>query len=187
MRYSRSLPSKETAHLSDRFTFRLEESAISRQPLAPAVSIVHSFLLLRVFLQPFKAGFGTRTFASDTGFTRLSPSSSNTENCFRVYATLDSTFLMGTRQVRKAAHKRHTALRKVTVDLVVIGRRIRHIRGADLTQEEFARVLGVGQTQLSRYELGQSAPTLNILLRLKIYSQKSVDWILLGEKAGENN
>jgi len=64
---------------------------------------------------------------------------------------------------------------------VAIGRRIRHIRGADLTQENFARVLGVGQTQLSRYELGQSAPTLNILLRLKIYSRKSIDWILLGE------
>jgi transcriptional regulator with XRE-family HTH domain len=71
-------------------------------------------------------------------------------------------------------------VRKITVNLAVIGRRIRHIRGADLTQDEFARVLGVGQTQLSRYELGQSAPTLNILLRLKIYSGKSVDWILLG-------
>lgn len=69
---------------------------------------------------------------------------------------------------------------------MVIGRRIRHIRGADLTQEEFARVLGVGQTQLFRYELGQNAPTLNILLRLKIYSEKSIDWILLGEKPEEN-
>ena len=89
---------------------------------------------------------------------------------------------MGTRQVHKTVHTRNTTLRKVTVDLVVIGRRIRHIRGADLTQEEFARILGIGQTQLSRYELGQSAPTLNILLRLKIYSKKSLDWILLGEK-----
>jgi transcriptional regulator with XRE-family HTH domain len=83
-------------------------------------------------------------------------------------------------------HKKNAPLHKVTVDLVVIGRRIRHIRGADLTQEEFARILGIGQTQLSRYELGQSAPTLNILLRLKIYSQKSIDWILLGEKPEEN-
>jgi transcriptional regulator with XRE-family HTH domain len=89
---------------------------------------------------------------------------------------------MGTRQV----HKKKATLRKVAVDLVVIGRRIRHIRGAELTQEEFARILGVGQTQLSRYELGQSTPTLNILLRLKIYSHKSIDWILLGEKPAEN-
>jgi transcriptional regulator with XRE-family HTH domain len=93
---------------------------------------------------------------------------------------------MGTRKVHKTAHMRNATLRKVSVDLVVVGRRIRHIRGADLTQEEFARVLGVGQTQLSRYELGQSAPTLNILLRLKIYSRKSIDWILLGEKREEN-
>jgi len=85
---------------------------------------------------------------------------------------------MGTRQV----HKRNTTLHKVAVDLVSIGRRIRDIRGGDLTQEEFARIVGVGQTQLSRYELGQSAPTLNILLRLKFYSQKSIDWILLGEE-----
>jgi transcriptional regulator with XRE-family HTH domain len=94
---------------------------------------------------------------------------------------------MGTRQVHKRnVHKRNATLRKVTVDLAVIGRRIRHIRGPEVTQKEFARILGVGQTQLSRYELGQSAPTLNILLRLKIYSQKSIDWILLGEKPEEN-
>jgi hypothetical protein len=37
---------------------------------------------------------------------------------------------------------------------------------------------------ISRYELGQSAPTLNILLRLKFYSQKSIDWILLGQQPG---
>jgi hypothetical protein len=47
--------------------------------------------LIRIVLQPFKAGSGTRTFASDTGFTQLSPSSSNTENRFRACATPDST------------------------------------------------------------------------------------------------
>jgi transcriptional regulator with XRE-family HTH domain len=85
---------------------------------------------------------------------------------------------MGIRQV----HKRRTTLRNGAADLVSIGRRIREIRGGDRTQQEFARMVGVGQTQLSRYELGQSAPTLNTLLRLKIYSQKSIDWILLGEE-----
>jgi len=75
---------------------------------------------------------------------------------------------------------RETPQWQLTIDLVAIGRRIRHIRGADLTQENFARALGVEQTQLHRYELGQSAPTLNILLRLKIYSRMSIDWILLG-------
>ena len=68
------------------------------------------------------------------------------------------------------------------LDLKAIGRRIRQIRGFDLTQEDFGRMLGIGQAQLSKYELGQSVPTVEILLRLKVYSRKSIDWILTGEK-----
>ena len=66
-------------------------------------------------------------------------------------------------------------------DLKRVGRRIREIRGFDLTQAEFARMLGIGQTQLSNYELGLSAPPIDILLRLKVHSGRSVDWILEGE------
>ncbi|HXI39412.1 MAG TPA: helix-turn-helix domain-containing protein [Bryobacteraceae bacterium] len=64
---------------------------------------------------------------------------------------------------------------------MAIGRRIREIRGFDLTQVEFARILGIGQTQLSRYELGQSEVTLTVLLRLTLHSAKSLDWLLLGK------
>ena len=71
--------------------------------------------------------------------------------------------------------------KKVPVDLKAIGRRIREIRGFDLRQAEFARMLGIGQTQLSKYELGQSTPTMQILLKLKTYSGRSVDWILTGK------
>ncbi len=78
------------------------------------------------------------------------------------------------------AHKKIGAV----FDLKAIGRRIREIRGFDLTQAEFGRMLGVGQTQLSNYELGLSAPTLEILLKLKTYSGRSVDWILTGEESG---
>jgi transcriptional regulator with XRE-family HTH domain len=70
---------------------------------------------------------------------------------------------------------------EVRVDLKAIGRRIREIRGFDLTQAEFGRLLGIAQTQLSKYELGQSSPTIEILLKLKAFSGKSVDWILTGE------
>jgi hypothetical protein len=49
---------------------------------------------------------------------------------------------MGTRQLHRGSHARKATLCKLTIDLVAIGRRIRHIRGADLTQENFARVLG---------------------------------------------
>jgi transcriptional regulator with XRE-family HTH domain len=66
-------------------------------------------------------------------------------------------------------------------DLKAIGRRIREIRGYELTQDQFGNILGIGQTQLSKYEQGQSAPTLSILLKLKAYSQKSLDWIVTGD------
>ena len=69
----------------------------------------------------------------------------------------------------------------VRLDLKGIGRRIREIRGFDLKQAEFAKILGIGQTQLSKYERGKSAPTAEILLKLKRHSKKTVDWILTGE------
>ncbi len=70
-------------------------------------------------------------------------------------------------------------------DLKAIGHRIRQIRGFDLTQDEFGRVLDLGQAQVAKYERGQSAPTLELLLKLKAYSGKSIDWILTGEEPGE--
>jgi len=67
-------------------------------------------------------------------------------------------------------------------NLEAIGRRIREIRGFDLTQTEFGRMLDIGQTQLSRYELGENLPPTEVLLKLKAYSGKSIDWILSGEE-----
>jgi len=68
----------------------------------------------------------------------------------------------------------------VVPDVRAIGRRIREIRGFDLTQREFGKMLGIGQTQLSKYEKGLSAPTLELLLKLKSYSGRSLDWIVTG-------
>ncbi len=51
------------------------------------------------------------------------------------------------------------------MDLAVIGRRIRELRG-QITKEEFAELLAIMQAQLSKYELGQSAPPLGVLARL---------------------
>jgi transcriptional regulator with XRE-family HTH domain len=67
-------------------------------------------------------------------------------------------------------------------DLKAIGRRIREIRGFDLTQAAFGKVLGIGQGQLSKLELGESAPTLELLLRLRAFSARSIDWIVTGEE-----
>jgi len=65
------------------------------------------------------------------------------------------------------------------VDLRAVGQRIRQLR-AQTTQEEFAQVLGISQAQLSKYELGQSAPPLGVLAKLGKLSGKSVDWIIAG-------
>jgi len=70
---------------------------------------------------------------------------------------------------------------EVRLDLKAIGQRVREIRGFQLKQTEFAKSLGIGQTQLSKYERGKSAPTPEILLKLKRHSKKSTDWILTGE------
>jgi transcriptional regulator with XRE-family HTH domain len=72
-------------------------------------------------------------------------------------------------------------IRQTAVDLVGIGKRIRQIRGFELRQSDFAEMLGITQGQLSKYEVGQNAPTLEMLLKLKAHSGKSVDWILTGE------
>jgi len=69
------------------------------------------------------------------------------------------------------------------IDLKAIGRRIRGIRRlSGLNQEEFGDKLGIGQGQLSKYELGLSVPNAEVLLKLKICSGKSIDWIVTGEK-----
>ncbi len=66
-------------------------------------------------------------------------------------------------------------------NLRAISRRIREIRGFDLTQGRFARILGISQAQLSKYEKAQSVPTLELLYKLKSFSGKSIDWIVSGE------
>jgi len=83
--------------------------------------------------------------------------------------------------VTNSRKKSGRPVHRPVADLVGIGKRIRQIRGFELTQAEFAAVLGITQGQLSKYEVGQSAPTLEILLKLKAHSGKSVDWILTGE------
>ncbi len=65
------------------------------------------------------------------------------------------------------------------VDLQALGNRLRQLR-AQTTQEEFARFLGMSQAQLSKYELGQSAPPLGVLIKLAEKYGKSTDWILTG-------
>ena len=63
-----------------------------------------------------------------------------------------------------------------------IGRRIRETRGFDLTQEEFARQLGISQSQLSKYERGLVPPGADVLIQLKKKFGVSIDWLLTGSR-----
>jgi transcriptional regulator with XRE-family HTH domain len=67
-------------------------------------------------------------------------------------------------------------------DTKAIGRRIRQVRGFDLTQEAFAEQLEISQSQLSKYERGLMSPPAEVLLRIKEKFKVSADWLLTGVK-----
>ena len=67
------------------------------------------------------------------------------------------------------------------VDWKLVGRRIRELRGFDVTQEEFARRIGVSQNYLSTMEHGKVQIGAEILLRIGQDLGKSIEWLLTGE------
>jgi transcriptional regulator with XRE-family HTH domain len=77
--------------------------------------------------------------------------------------------------------KKHVSQRN-SPDLKALGRRLRELRGFDLTQEEFAKELRVSQSQLSKYERGTAAPTADFLFSVKKRFRISIDWLLTGEE-----
>lgn len=77
---------------------------------------------------------------------------------------------------RKFSQKKSTGS-----ELPAIGRRLREIRGFDLTQVEFANQLGISQGQLSKYERGLAHPAAEVLIRLKERFEISIDWLLTGK------
>ena len=66
------------------------------------------------------------------------------------------------------------------LDVPAIGRRIRELRGFDMTQAEFARSVGVTQSYLSALERGEKEPGAAVLLAISQEFGKSVDWLLTG-------
>jgi transcriptional regulator with XRE-family HTH domain len=70
-----------------------------------------------------------------------------------------------------------------TVDWKAVGRRIRELRGFDMTQEDFARRIGVSQNYLSTMEHGNVQIGAEILLRIGEEFGKSVEWLLTGNRA----
>lgn len=71
---------------------------------------------------------------------------------------------------------------KARLDLRSIGRRIRELRGFDMTQDEFARRIGITQSHLSALERGDNEPGASVLVAISREFGKSVDWLLTGEE-----
>jgi transcriptional regulator with XRE-family HTH domain len=67
------------------------------------------------------------------------------------------------------------------IDWRAVGRRVRELRGFDMTQEEFARRIGVSQGFLSTVERGRGEIGAEILLSIAQEFGKSVDWLLTGK------
>jgi transcriptional regulator with XRE-family HTH domain len=67
------------------------------------------------------------------------------------------------------------------VDWNAVGRRIRELRGFDMTQQVFAHRIQVSQNYLSAMEHGKVEIGAEILLRISVESGKSLEWLLTGK------
>ena len=81
--------------------------------------------------------------------------------------------------MEKSTKKSHERAR---LNLREIGRRIRELLGFDMTQDEFARRIGITQSHLSALERGDNEPGASVLLSISREFGKSVDWLLTGEE-----
>jgi transcriptional regulator with XRE-family HTH domain len=63
-----------------------------------------------------------------------------------------------------------------------VGRRIRELRGFDLTQSDFAKRIGVSQGYLSMIEHGKGEMGAEVLLALSHEFGKSIEWLLTGKE-----
>jgi transcriptional regulator with XRE-family HTH domain len=67
------------------------------------------------------------------------------------------------------------------IDWGAVGRRLRELRGFDLTQAEFAERIGVSQGYLSSAERGLREIGPEVLLRISYACDKSIEWLLTGK------
>jgi transcriptional regulator with XRE-family HTH domain len=67
-----------------------------------------------------------------------------------------------------------------SIDWLAVGRRVRELRGFDLTQADFARRIGVSQSYLSAVELGRNEAGAEVLLSISREFRRSIEWLLTG-------
>ena len=68
-----------------------------------------------------------------------------------------------------------------SIDWKAVGRRIRELRGFDMTQDEFAQRIGISQSYLSTVEHGHVEAGAEVLLAISREFGKSLEWLLTGE------
>ncbi len=73
------------------------------------------------------------------------------------------------------------ASKEASVNWTAVGRRIRELRGFDMTQAEFANRTGITQAYLSNLERGKGEIGAAILLRIAREFDKTIEWLLTGE------
>lgn len=72
--------------------------------------------------------------------------------------------------------------REVVIDWRAVGRRIRELRGFDVTQKEFAQRIGVTQGYFSHIERGEKEIGAVVLLKISRAFGKTMEWLLTGEE-----
>jgi transcriptional regulator with XRE-family HTH domain len=72
-------------------------------------------------------------------------------------------------------------LKSGSIDWKAVGRRIRELRGFDMTQDEFAQRIGISQSYLSTVEHGKVEAGAEVLLAISREFEKSLEWLLTGE------
>lgn len=76
----------------------------------------------------------------------------------------------------------HERSRAVSVDWKAVGRRLRELRGFDMSQADLANRIGVSQGYLSTVEHGQGEIGAEVLLAFSREFDKSLEWLLTGEE-----
>ena len=71
--------------------------------------------------------------------------------------------------------------KSIAVDWTAAGRRVRELRGFDMTQREFADRIGISQAYLSNVEHGKVEVGAEILLRIAREFGRTIEWLLTGE------
>jgi XRE family transcriptional regulator, fatty acid utilization regulator len=78
--------------------------------------------------------------------------------------------------------RKHLKANACAIDWLAVGRRVRSLRGFDMTQADFASRIGVSQSYLSAVEHGRNEIGAAVLLAISREFDKSMEWLLTGEE-----